>query len=439
MKLKSLTACWLVIVAASATTANAHFTPWCLITTNTVATQENANPAPKLEKVTLVNINFGNNASVVVKGSDNQQRTIIISANTKYYNDQTTGSLTKFAQNELSNQVHIQTQKVNDILTVTKIWDTESYTKWVNEHNGSRNGQVSGLYAKALLIGDQYYTITENTQFILEGKAVARKKLEGKPVLWVKCIVKNGVAIADKIADTSESLGVVIEGNSTRPPSSSRPASSGTVGGSQSTGGVSPTEKGKLGERPASTGSGKGSPTEQNRPGEKPTGNDRPTSTGKKALSPTERAAQAKKGYQVMITFTMTDTDDNPKGNEPAEVLKAAAKEIGVHDDTVEVYGLLKFNNVKRWELKRENAENNKKIKDERVEPKDGNLPAFLVTSETLKLTGFLKDRDNMSKDDMLYDVNLNLNLYELSLTREKKEYKTNGGKATMYITVVAK
>jgi|GEM_PF-2466870 len=439
MKLKSITACWLVLVAASATVAQANLTPWSLITTNTLATQENTNPAPKLEKVTLVNINFGNNASVVVKGTDNQQRTIVISANTKYYNDQTTGSLTKFAQNELNKQVHIQTQKVNGILTVTKIWDSESYTKWVNEHNGSRNGQVSGLYAKALIIGDQYYVINENTQFILEGKSVARKKLEGKPVLWVKCIVKNGVAIADKIADTSESLGVVVEGNSNRPASNSRPASTGTGGGIQGSGGKSPTEKGQLGERPASTGGGKGSPTEQNRSGEKPTGNDRPKSTGTKSLTPTERAAQAKKGYQVIITFTMTDTDDNPQGNEPAEVATAVAKKAGVHDDTVEVFGILKFNNVKRWELKRDNADNNKKVKNERVEPKDGTLPAFLVKSESLKLTGYLKDRDTMSKDDMLYDVNLNLNLYELSLLGEKKEYKTNGGKATMYITVVAK
>lgn len=432
MKMKTLTSCWIATLAIALTAgAQASMTPWAVVTTAAVAAQENTNPAPKLEKVTLVNINFGNNASVVVKDSDNKEKTILVSLNTKYYNDLATGSLTKFAQNELNKSVHMQTQRINNVLTVTKLWDPESYTKWVNEHNGMRNGQVSGLYAKALIIGDHQYVISDNTEFVVAGKSVARKKLEGMPVLWVKCTVKNGVAIADRIADTSESLGIVIQGDSTRPKSNSRPASTGNGGGIQRGSTSSPTERSKSG-RPASTGSGKGSPTEQTALGE------RPKSTGTKTASPTERAAQAKRGYQVKITFTMTDTDDNPQGNEVAEVAEGVARGVGVHDDTVEVFGILKFNNVKRWEITRENAEKNKKVKNEKVEPKDGTLPAFLVTSETLKLTGFLKDRDGMSKDDMLYDIDLNLNLFDLA-QGETKEFKTNGGKATMYITVVAK
>ncbi len=432
MKMKTLTSCWIATLAIALTSgAQASFTPSTIVTTAAIAAQENANPAPKLEKVTLVNINFGNNASLVVKDSDNKERTILVSPNAKLYNDLATGSLTKFAQNDLNKFIHIQTQKINNMVTVTKAWDPESYTKWVNEHNGMRNGQVSGLYAKALIIGDHQYLITDNTEFVVAGKSVTRKKLEGMPVLWVKCTVKNGVAIADRIADTSDSLGIVVQGDSTRPKSNSRPPSTGTGGGSQGGSGVSPTERSNSG-RPVSTGDGKGSPTERPAKGE------RPKSTGTKSASPTERAAQAKRGYNVIITFTITDPNDNPQGNEPAEVAEAAAREVGVHDDTVEVYGLLKFNNTKRWEIKRENAEKNKKVRNERVEPKDGSLPAFLVTSETLKLTGFLKDRDVMSKDDMLYDVNLTLNLFELA-QGEAKEFKTNGGKATLTIKVVPK
>lgn len=454
MKLKSLHCGALAILAIGVTpVATALPSRVASLTSSLIMNQAAEGAAPKLESFTLVNINFGSTPSIVVKDSAGEQRTLIVNSATSFFNGGAAGTLTKFAQTCLNKTIYAQYQRSNGVVSVSKMWDSTSYTSWTNGHSGSRNGQVKGFYAKALLIGDHYYHIDDNTRFVMAGKDVVRKKLDGMPVLWIKCTVRNGKAMADVIADTSDSLGVSPTGGNTRPPSNSRPKSTGTgSSGSTNSTGQSPTERGT--GRPPSTGTGTGSPTERgsgrppstgtgssgstNSTGQSPTerSNGRPTSKGSGGLSPTERAARARTGYWVRVWWEITDANDNPQGSTPGDVLGGTAKAAGVNDDTLEVFGVLRINGTKKWEIKQDDAEKNKRVRGELVKPRDTQSESFLVQSETAKLVGFLKDRDLASKSDMLFDLNLNLNLYEIWQGNKVKEYTVSGGKAKFFVEV---
>lgn len=363
-------------------------------------------PAPKLEKVTLININFGSNPSIVVKNAAGEQRSIVVFSNVNIRNDKTAGTLTKMAQTELNKLVHIQTERVNGVNSVTRMWDAESYADWVNGHNGSRNGQVKGLFPKALVLGDHVYTINDNTRFVLEGKNVGRKKLEGREVLWVKCVVKNGVAIADVIADTSTSLGVTPSGNNSRPPSGGRPASVGNPNGTGNRGesGISPTERGNR-ERPASQGGSTKSPTERSK-------------ANTRSMTLEERARQDQVGWKVKVTLEILDANDNPTSGEKLEpvtdVMGAAAGAAGVGDQKVELYANLGISGSNSVDWKREDAEDRKHQKGDKIVLKQNGQDFRLIKQYKLTLQGYVRDRDQLSKDDDLIEVNQSFVLYDL-------------------------
>lgn len=424
MKSRTLTTSCLCVLALCASSISiAQSTYLSTLTKTLVLAPADQAPAPKLEKVTLINVNFGSNASIVVKASGGAQRTIVFSPNAIVKNDKTTGTLTKMAQTELNKEIHIVSQKVNGVLSVTRMWDAESYTVWVSEHQGSRNGQVKGLYPKALHLGEQIYTINDSTRFVVAGKNVGRKKLDGMTTLWVKCTVKNGVAFADVIADTSESLGVAPVGPNTRPPSNSRPNSTGTGGVAGGNG--SPTEQGKK-PRPNSTGGTKTSPTEK-------------TKATNRSMTNEERAKQNAAGWKVKLTLEILDADDNPNLGEKVEPITDAVEDVansaGIGDQRIELYGNLSMFGSTPYKIDRDDAEDHKHKKGDKIVLKENGQEFRLVKNQMLVLTGYFRDRDQLSKDDDLIDLNKSFDFYDLWVAK-RTVYKVSGSKAQLIIEV---
>ncbi|MCU0315051.1 MAG: hypothetical protein MUC92_00500 [Fimbriimonadaceae bacterium] len=389
-----------------------------------LANAPESNPAPQIDKVTLVNLTFGNNPTVVVKNPEGKQRTISVRLDAKISNDKTTGTLTKMAQTEIGKSIHIMTQRTAGAVSVTRMWDAESYADWVNAHNGTRNGQVRGLFPKALHLGDHVYTITDNTRFVLEGKNVGRKKLEGRDVLWVKCVVKNGVALADVIADTSTSIGATPTGTNTRPQSGGRPPSVSNPNGPRTRGesGTSPTERGG---RPDSVGDGTKSPTE------------RPSTA--RTMTIEERARQDEIGWKVKVTLEILDSDDNPTTGEATEPLVDVANEVsrkvGVGDQRVEVYANFSIFGSSSIEWKREDAEDRKHMKGDKIVLKDNNQEWRLIKHGKLIFQGYFRDRDQLSKDDELIDIDKSWPMYDLWVAK-RTVVKLGDSKAQFIIEV---
>lgn len=360
-----------------------------------VGQSQSETPAPKLGKGILVNCVFGNTGSIVVQDSAGKDSTLVVNANTVFMNDGTTGSLTKMAQTEMKKSIRWIQQKVNGIQTALRVWDEQSYTTWVSAHQGSRNGQVKGLYPKVLMLGEHFYNIDDNTKFIVAGKEVARKKLEGMGTLWVKCTVKNGVATADVIADTSASLGVQTgSSGSTRPNSGRPPSTGGAVGGSST--GTSPTER-TNGGRPASTGDGSKSPTERAR-----------------TMTDSEKRTMAQNGYKVKVTLQFLDTFDGPTGNVVGQVANAVADELGKDDKTVEVFGSVMLAGQTAWVGTRDKAGDAKFKKGDKISCKSNGSTTFTIKGTTMNLNVDIKDRDQYSEDDVLLKHNENFDLYKL-------------------------
>lgn len=440
----------------------------------TTASWAQDGPAPRLESVTLVNINFGTTPSIVVK-LDGADKTFQVNANTRFMENNAAATLTNFAQRQLNRTVHLQIERQTSGPMVTRMWDAASFGSWLSGHAGTRNGTVKAFSPKVLALGDHIYAITDETRFVKESKNVGRKKLEGASVLWITCEVKNGVAVAMVIGDTSTSLGVQPKGTSTRPPSNSRPASTGTGGTAGNDSGRSPTERGN---RPASTGSGSVSPTErgstrppstgtggtagskdgksptersQGRPastgtggtasskdGKSPTerGNSRPASTGAKQLSPSQ---QSQTIFLVKVSVTINNGNDNIPGNEVSEVTEAVRKAYGAEDNELEVFGTIELDGQMGWVGDRADAEKNRFGAKQSVRAtfnQGGEYKA--VKGPRAKLHISLKDRDMMSSDDNLLTFNQELNIYEIWRTGSKSIASANG-RATIVITVITK
>ena len=114
--------------------------------------------------------------------------------------------------------------------------------------------------------------------------------------------------------------------------------------------------------------------------------------------------------YNVTMYWKIVDPDD------------------GVADNTVECYGELRIDGDKKWEIKRDDADRNKKEKGHTIDVKDLLGKPIKLTSDSLKpsvfqFSGFLKDSDGLSKDDTLLSfTNIPIRLEDL-VGKGGKEY----------------
>ncbi|MCA0361578.1 MAG: hypothetical protein LCH41_11070 [Armatimonadetes bacterium] len=398
----------------------------------TTLQQANEDAVPRLQKARLTNVAFGNVPTIEVKiGEDT--KTFLVSSGTGFNLSGQNKNLTGVAQTCIGEEVFLLTKRTDAGVQVERIWDYTSWLAYTTKHKGAQVGTVKHFNGRFLAIGDLTYLVNEGTQFVKGGESVGRKQLEGVTPLWVSGDVKDGMPVALIISDGPGGVNAQTStggagndrpesrGSSVRPPSTG----TGNPAGAGSNPNGSPTERGNK-ERPASTGSGSKSPTER--------GNERPPSRGDGKQSPTEKATTLQRGLMVQIYFTILDPSDMiTNAGAPGTVANAAAEKVGVDDNRVEVFGVLRLNGEKLWEIDRK--ETVKKGKNERLDVIPGKVNHFVLHTEKLKLKGNLKDDDNFSNADLLAEIDLEIDIYG-QMSQGWKEFKLPGNKVKMHVVV---
>lgn len=405
------------------------------LTTLLAAPQPENDGAPRFVSGTLVNAVFGDAAKVEVKVAGGEVQTFRVNSATVMTLGNQSRTLTQVAQTQLNKSVKLVIRRVDGERMVMRLFDDASWLSFTTSHKGDMHGSVKFFTARFIQIGERMFELNDATEFRLEGKKVGRKKLEGRTDLWVKGTVTNGVPVALIVADNAQSLGAVNGGAaSTRPPSRGTGTGTGTQRPpSRGTGGTSGSE------RPPSRGDGQGSPTERpgnNRPA--PGQNSRPPSRGSGSVSPTERAAQVQRGFAITLEFEILDSTDTKPGV-VNDVVNAAAGEVDMKDMTLELYGSLQFNGQKLWEIaQKDHVPTVQQVFLVRPGGRSGPAGDFEIKAERLKLKGKLMDDDTITSSDVIFDVDLDLDLFALA-GKGKQVFRKPGGKALLRVTVTAK
>jgi hypothetical protein len=364
--------------------------------------------AGRIVQGTLKNVTFGDNATVTLEVPDLGTIVARCSVAVKFHQGLTGSTLTNFAVNTMNQTVTAEVVKSQGEWSLRELWDHSNWQKFLTRHAGTQSGGIVSQTNRVLqLSGDLRYALSKETRWVKGGQNATPDDFTTRNVVFVKSEVKDNVPVAVTVADTQEGA----ESNAL---DTARPDVGGVA--RPLPGSKRPKKGDAMAEPPGgSTGSG-GS-----------TGNTRPPSTG--------GSSQGASAYKIRMFLKITDSDDN------GGIAGEAANSLNIKDNKVECFGELRANGQLLWQIKRDEAKNYQRQTGQTItilppanSPyRQGSL--WVWNGGQLSLTGSLKDDDNLTSDDMLYDWSLNLNLAELAGQGEKV-YKSTGSKAELHIVV---
>ncbi|MGC4042617.1 MAG: hypothetical protein QM758_02315 [Armatimonas sp.] len=368
--------------------------------------------AGRIVQGVLKNTTFGDNATVTLEVPDLGTIVAKCAVGVQFHQGMTGSTLTSFAINTMNQTVTAELVKSQGVWSLREMWDSTNWQKFLQRHEGIKSGGIVSQTNRVLqLSGDLRYGLSKDTRWVKGMQNSNPEAFNARDTVYVKSEVKDNVPVAIIVADTmagaeSTALDTAQPGGDIpkRPfPGNNRP------------------KKGEgMSERPASSGSSSGS-----------TGNTRPPSTG---------SSQSASAYKIRMFLKVTDSSDNATEG-VAGAYGQAAKLVGLTDKKVECFGEMRANGQLIWQIKREDSKNYQRQAGQTItilppanSPyRDGSN--WVWNSGQLSLTGALKDDDNLTSDDMLYQWTLNLDLATLAGQGEKT-YKSAGGKAELHIVV---
>lgn len=360
--------------------------------------------AGRIERVTVENMTFGDNAALTVKTAEGESLTLAW-ANAKFHWNNADTSPSTFALKNLpGSTIAILFAQSQGNATLREAWDLISWNAELNRHKGVQTGGIVQLTNRVLTLGNFRYALTRDTVFVKAGKNATRDDFSTRQTVYVKGDTSAGVPVALVVADTEDGV-------------NSNPVSRTNE---ERLEGVSPRPAPK--KRPSSTGTGDSGSTGS-------TGNSRPPSTG------------ASGQYRVSMYFKVIDASDNPSGSTVADAVGAAGRSTGANDNTLECFGELRVNGELVWQIDRKDASRNKKQKGETVTVTPNKAPRLMQGSywvhsgQTMMLSGNFKDEDNLNEDDMLFPISLNLPLSSL-VGQGEKVFRSPSGRVELRVII---
>jgi hypothetical protein len=359
--------------------------------------------AGRIVQGTLKNVTFGDNATVTLEVPDLGTIVTRCAVGVKFHQGLTGTTLTNFAVNTMNQTVTAEVVKSQGQWSLRELWDYSNWQKFLTRHAGIQSGGIVSQTNRVLqLSGDLRYTLSKDTRWVKGGQSASPDDFSARDTVFVKSEVKDNAPVAVTVADTQE-------GAESTALDTARP----DVGGvARPLPGSKRPKKGDAMAEPPGGSSGSGSST----------GNTRPPSTG---------SSQGASAYKIRMFLKVTDSADNP--------VNIGDNSIG--DNRVECFGELRANGQLLWQIKREEAKSYQRQTGQTITilpPANSSYrqgSTWVWNSGQLSLTGMLKDDDNFTSDDMLYNWSLNLNLAELAGQGEKV-YKSTGSKAELHIIV---
>ncbi len=374
--------------------------------------------AGRIVQGVLKNTTFGDNATVTLEVPELGTIVAKCAVGVQFHQGLTGTTLTSFAINTMNQTVTAEVVKSQGAWSLREMWDSTNWQKFLQRHEGIKNGGIVSHTNRVLqLSGDLRYALSKDTRWVKGSQNAKPEDFNTRDTVYVKSEVKDNVPVAIIVADTmagaeSTALDTALPQADVpkRPfPGSKRP------------------KKGEgMSEPPGSSGSSSGS-----------TGNTRPPSSGSSQNTGSSQSATA---YKLRMFLKVIDSSDNATEG-VAGAYGQSAKLIGLTDKKVECFGEMRANGQLIWQIKREDSKNYQRQSGQTItilppanSPyRDGSM--WVWNSGQLSLTGALKDDDNLTSDDMLYQWTLNLNLATLAGQGEKI-YRSTGSKAELHIVV---